>query len=122
MVRARVLPWIRCLALDQYEEAVAALESGGEAGASGWTATSLRAALHPYYTDHQRISLEPEARNTKHTHVIPSEDRKSWRVMQVLVDPEEHNDWQVEFEIDLAASKAAEVLVMRLVGVGPIGA
>jgi len=108
--------------LDQFEEAVAALESGGEAGASGWTAISLRAALNSYYTDHERISLEPEARNAKHTHVIISEDRKSWRVMQVLVDPEEHNDWQVEFEIDLAASKAAEVLVMRLVGVGPIGA
>jgi hypothetical protein len=108
--------------LDQFEEAVAALESGGEAGSSGWTAASLRTALDPYYTDHERISLEPEARNTKHTHVVPSEDRKSWRVMQVLVDSEGHNDWQAEFEIDLAASKAAEVPVMRLVGVGPIGA
>jgi hypothetical protein len=121
-VRARVLPWMRCLALDQFEEAVAALESGGESGSSGWTAASLRTALDPYYTDHERISLEPEARNTKHTHVVPSEDRKSWRVMQVLVDPEGHNDWQAEFVIDLAASKAAEVPVMRLVGVGPIGA
>jgi hypothetical protein len=42
--------------------------------------------------------------------------------MQVLVDPEGHNDWQAEFEVDLAASKAAEVPVMRLVGVGPVGA
>ncbi len=122
LLRARVLPWVRCLALDQFEEAVAALESGGEAGASGWTAASLKTAMDPYYKDHERISLDPEARNTKHTHVQPSEDRKTWRLMQVLVDPEGHNDWQAEFEIDLAASKAAEVPVMRLVGVGPIGA
>ena len=121
-IRARVLPWVRCLSLDQFEEAVAALESGGESGASGWTAASLKAALDPYYTDHERISLDPEARNLKHTHVKPSEDRKIWRVMQVLVDPEEHNDWQAEFEVDLAASKAAEAPVMRLIGIGPIGA
>jgi hypothetical protein len=109
-------------ALDQFEEAVAALESGGEPGSSGWTAASLKTAVDPYYKDHERISLDPEARNTKHTHVQPSEDRKTWRLMQVLVDPEGHNDWQAEFEIDLAASKAAEAPVMRLVGVGPVGA
>ena len=86
------------------------------------TAASLKAALDPYYTDHERISLDPEARNLKHTHVKPSEDRKIWRVMQVLVDPEGHNDWQAEFEVDLAASKAAEAPVMRLIGIGPIGA
>ncbi|MFM8877910.1 MAG: DUF3516 domain-containing protein [Verrucomicrobiota bacterium] len=121
-IRARVLPWVRCLSLDQFEEAVAALESGGGSGASGWTAASLKAALEPYYTDHERISLDPEARNLKHTHVKPSEDRRTWRVMQVLVDPEGHNDWQAEFEVDLAASKAAEAPVMRLIGIGPIGA
>jgi hypothetical protein len=121
-IRARILPWIRNLALDQFDEAVAALESGGEAGSSGWTAASLKAAVDPYYDDHERISLDPEARNAKHTHVKPSEDRRTWRVMQVLVDPEGHNDWQAEFEVDLAASKAAEAPVMRLIGVGPVGA
>jgi hypothetical protein len=40
----------------------------------------------------------------------------------VLVDPEEHNDWQAEFEVDLAASRAAGAPVIRLVGLGPIGA
>jgi hypothetical protein len=128
LVRARVLPWIRCLALDQYDEAVSLLDPGAgegagtETGASGWTAASLRAALDPYFEEHERIRLDPEARNVRHTHVKPSEDRRTWRVMQVLVDPEEHNDWQAEFEVDLAASRAAGAPVIRLVGLGPIGA
>jgi hypothetical protein len=38
-----------------------------------------------------------------------------------LVDPEEHNDWMVEFEVDLAASRAAGQPVLWLRGFGPIG-
>jgi hypothetical protein len=37
--------------------------------------------------------------------VIPSEDKKSWRIQQMLVDPEGHNDWVADFEVDLAQSR-----------------
>jgi hypothetical protein len=53
--------------------------------------------------------------------VVPSEDKKSWRVQQMLVDPEGHNDWVAEFEVDLPASRAAEEPVMVLRRIGALG-
>ena len=54
---------------------------------------------------HARIRLDPEARNLRHTYVTPSEDRAHWLVQQMLIDPEEANDWVAEFDIDLAQSR-----------------
>jgi hypothetical protein len=90
---------------------------GAAATAEDWNAERLRQAIDAYYAEHQRICLDPNARNLRHTYVLPSEDRKSWRVQQVLVDPEEHNDWIAEFEVNLAASRAAEEPVIRLLGI-----
>jgi hypothetical protein len=36
----------------------------------------------------------------------------------MLVDPEEHNDWVAEFEVDLASSRKAGEPVMRLRRIG----
>jgi IS5 family transposase len=66
------------------------------------------------------IRFDPEARNVRHTHVEPSEDRRTWRVQQVLVDPALHNDWMAEFEVDLAVSREANQPVLWLRGIGPI--
>ena len=51
----------------------------------------------------------------------PSDDRRTWRVQQVLVDPELHNDWMAEWEVDLAASREANQPVLALRAIGPIG-
>jgi len=42
-------------------------------------------------------------------------------VQQVLVDPEQHNDWMVECEVDLPASREANRPVLSLREIGPIG-
>jgi hypothetical protein len=70
-----------------------------------WTADRLHAAVEAFYVGHERICLEPEARNARHTYVLPSEDKKTWRVQQRLVDPEGDNDWVAEFEVNLAQSR-----------------
>ena len=44
-----------------------------------------------------------------------------WRVEQVLVDPEMHNDWMAVLELDVAASRAAAQPVLWLRNLGPIG-
>jgi hypothetical protein len=79
-----------------------------------WTAERLQNAMDAYLTNHQALLLTPEARNLRHTYVTPSEDKRTWRVQQMLVDPEGHNDWVAEFEVDLAASRAAVEPVLRL--------
>jgi hypothetical protein len=53
-------------------------------------------------------------RNARHTYVVPCGDKKSCRVQQMLVDPEEYNDWVVEFEIDIAESRKQGELVLKL--------
>ncbi|MEO6182313.1 MAG: DUF3516 domain-containing protein, partial [Verrucomicrobiota bacterium] len=64
--------------------------------------------------------LDPNARNIRHTYVTPSEDKRSWRVQQMLVDPEEQNDWVAEFEIDLAQSRLAGKPFLRLRRLGKL--
>ncbi|MEZ0274051.1 MAG: DUF3516 domain-containing protein [Roseimicrobium sp.] len=82
--------------------------------------SQLVAALEPYYDEHERISLDNEARNGRHTYVEPSEDKRTWRVCQVLVDPEGLNDWQAEFSVDLAQAREAGKPSLSLVAIGPV--
>ena len=51
----------------------------------------------------------------------PSEDKKTWRVQQMLVDPEGHNDWVAEFEVDLVESSKSGEPVMKLRRLGSLG-
>jgi hypothetical protein len=87
---------------------------------AGWNTERLAKLTDAYLADHQQLLITPEARNLRHTYIAPSEDKKSWRVQQMLVDPEGHNDWVAEFEVDLAASRAADEPVMRLLRLGAL--
>ena len=53
-----------------------------------------------YYQEHERLTLDPEARNHKHTYVTQDDDAGVWTIAQVLVDPEGLNDWQAIFTVD----------------------
>jgi hypothetical protein len=76
--------------------------------------------MEAYYVDHERIRLDNEARNGRHTYVEPGGDGKTWQVCQVLVDPDELNDWQVEFSVDLAQARADGKPTLALVKIGPV--
>ncbi len=96
----------------------AGLEPG--TAAQPWTAERLRQALDAYLADHERLLLTPEARNRRHTHLVPSADPATWRVQQTLVDPAGHNDWVAEFTVDLESSRAAGEPRLRLERLGPL--
>ena len=104
-IRNRIFIFLRGLVMEEFEQAVAGLNSPNDADGQPWTPARLSEILDRYYIDHKRVCLEPNARNIRHTYVTPSEDKKSWRVQQMLVDPEEHNDWVAEFDVDLAESR-----------------
>ncbi|MFM7213243.1 MAG: DUF3516 domain-containing protein, partial [Verrucomicrobiota bacterium] len=78
-------------------------------------------ALEAYHQEHEAFCFHPEARNLRHTHVIPSEDRSRWRIEQVLVDPDALNDWVIELEVDLRASREAREPVLHWKRMGPVG-
>ena len=52
--------------------------------------------------------------------VTPAEDRASWRVQQMLVDPQGLNDWVAEVDVDLTASRVTGEPVVQLVRLGSL--
>ncbi len=119
-IRSRVFAFVRALADDDFAAALASVDSPVAPDGTSWTAESIGMALRPYYTDHKRIGLDPEARNIRHTYLIKPEDKKTWRVQQVLVDPDAANDWIVGFAVDLAASRASGEPVLSLESIGRV--
>ena len=119
-IRNRIFMFLRGLVNRDFEQAVANLSSPQDLDGQPWTADRLQQALDAYHAEHQYICLDPNARNIRHTYVIPADDQRTWRVQQMLVDPEEHNDWVVEFEVDLARSREAAEPVLRLVRLGSL--
>jgi hypothetical protein len=137
-IRNRIFVFLRGLVIADYEAAITNLSTGTgradpalreqdaqqrvptDAEGQPWTADRLRAAVEAYELEHERICLDPNARNARHTYVVPSEDKKSWRVQQMLVDPEEDNDWVAEFEVDLAQSRALGEPFLRLRRIGSL--
>jgi superfamily II DNA or RNA helicase len=142
-IRNRIFVFLRGLVIADYEAALASLSEGRvprdpkidstvqsqglaelappkDAAGQPWTAERLRAAMEAYELEHERICLDPNARNTRHTYVVLSEDKKSWRVQQMLVDPEEANDWVAEFEVDLAQSRTLGEPFLQLKRIGSL--
>ncbi len=118
LIRNRIFSFLRGLAGQDFDQALTHLSLPHDAEGQPWTAARLAQTLHSYYAGHQRICLDPNARNTRHTYVLPSEDKQTWRIQQMLVDPQAHNDWVAEFEVDLAKSRAADepLLLLRKIG------
>ncbi|MDA1277163.1 MAG: DUF3516 domain-containing protein [Verrucomicrobia bacterium] len=120
-IRNRIFMFLRAVVNREFEEALAVVEPCEQTTGEPWTADRLRETLERYSSDHEQICLDPEARNIRHTYVIPSEDNQSWRVEQMLVDPEGKNDWVAAFEINLRRSRELEETVMRLIRIGALG-
>ena len=122
-IRTRIFIFLRAWTIGQHRAALEALDSPPEEKAgdpTGWTPEQLRSVLQDYSLEHERVRLDPEARNIRHTHVNPSDDRRIWRVQQVLVDPAMDNDWMIELDVDLTGSRQANRPILWLRSIGPI--
>jgi superfamily II RNA helicase len=120
-IRTRVFGLLRAWSIGQDAAAIGWLGAPEDGDGAAWTPERLKQAREQYCTGHEGLRLDPEARNLRHTYVEPSDDGKSWRVQQMLIDPGMHNDWVAEFEVDLAASREAGEPVMRLRRMGELG-
>jgi superfamily II RNA helicase len=119
-IRNRIFTVLRGLVIGDFSQAIAHLGSSNDVDGQPWTPERLQQSLDAYHLEHQRICLDPNARNARHTYVLPSEDKKTWRVQQMLVDPDEHNDWVAEFEVDLAESRKSKEPGLRLRRIGSL--
>jgi superfamily II RNA helicase len=119
-IRTRIFTFLRALAMDDYETAVATVHGPGSPDEPPWGADRLRETMTCYRADHERFRLDPAARNVQHTHIQPSEDRQHWHVEQMLIDPLDLNDWCAEFNVDITRSRDAAEPVLRLNRIGPL--
>ncbi|MGV3771990.1 MAG: DEAD/DEAH box helicase [Verrucomicrobiales bacterium] len=119
MVRNQVFSILRALATHNYTAAFESLSDKADADGKLWTADSLRRSMEPYYLEHERVLLDAEARNLRHTY-LSKPGSQTWTLNQTLVDPEGHNDWSLDFEINLLLSREEGAPDLKLLKIGPI--
>jgi superfamily II RNA helicase len=119
-IRNRIFIFLRGLVVADYETAIANLDSPLDGDDLNWTPDRLDKIMETYEADHERLCLDPNARNARHTYVAPSEDKKTWCVQQMLVDPKEESDWVAEFTVDLAESRQRGEPCLRLRRLGSL--
>jgi hypothetical protein len=120
LVRTDLFSILRGLAGRNFEAALESLDSLADAAGENWSGPRLERATLDFLKEHERILLDNEARNIRHTYIKPAEDRKSWLVQQTLVDPEGHNDWTLDLLVDLEKSRASGEPHLQLLRIGPI--
>lgn len=120
-IRNRIFTFLRALVIGDLEGALECFTDIEKLDEPLLTVDALREQLEGYHAEHERICLDPEARNVRHTYVIPQDDKRQWKVQQMLVDPEQHNDWVAEFEVDLGKSKEIGAPVIRFKRIGVLG-
>ncbi len=123
-IRAEVFNFIRMLANKDYktldeEYDLDPIFSDREETVK-WKDIALDELMSEYYDSRGWIRLDPEARSVQHTHYEVSDDGKGWTVSQTVIDSEDLNDWQVIFEIDIAASRENGKLEMVVKSIGGI--
>ena len=110
-VRQLALGFLRGLDYGEINTAFEALNPEGEEESTALSpeiVSSLEGLLDDYFQSHERIRLDPEARNQRYSIIQKQEDRTKWKFQQTLVDPEGLNDWFVEFDVDLTKSRQAD--------------
>lgn len=119
-VRTRIFGFLRGFVNAEFEQAMLHLNCIEAINGEPWTEAKLKELRDSYYSEHPALCLDPGARNLRNTYVLPSEDKKTWRVQQMLIDPDETNDWVAEFSVDLLDSKERGEPVMRLLRLGEL--
>lgn len=106
-IRQSVFFFLRSLAAGKVQDALDALasENSKPDNSSSPSPAELERQLKAYLQNRQRIRLDPEARNQRHSRIQKQADRQTWHLHQTLVDPEEKNDWCAEFAINLPQSR-----------------
>jgi hypothetical protein len=113
MVRNAVWKIVRFVAFKQYDRAAEALSEASEA--NEWDYGRFKEALAPYWAEYDEIQIGPDARSSAQLKI---EQRESeWELTQILLDPDEHRSWRMQFQIDLPASRKAGVPVLTLLNV-----
>lgn len=120
MIRARLFALLHALQGGDWEEALGVLgDTPCDGEGEAWTTDRLKALMGEYTATHEGPRLDPEGRNLRHTYVqAKPEAPRTLLIQQMLVDTAEMNDWVLEVEVDLDASREEKQPVLRLARFG----
>ncbi|WP_449384973.1 DEAD/DEAH box helicase [Cellulomonas soli] len=116
LVRGALFRRVELSAREQYGALAALGDLDPDGGA--WDRDRWAAALDPFYDDHDEILTGPAARGPGLFQV--STGSGTWRVRQLLDDPEGDHDWRIDVIVDLAASDEAGEVRLRVEAVGAL--
>jgi hypothetical protein len=109
LVRNEVYRFIKALASGDFETAVALLK----AGPITWSPHDLEKKGKEYKSaGHLRLSTDPKARDPKLMTTEKAGD--TWKVEQIMVDPEEKNDWSASFTIEFTESGGLSLILDKI--------
>ena len=126
LVRTAIFGFLQDIAAHDWESADSRLRTGesrvlGEGEVESEGARRLSGAFPAYFDARGRFRLDPEGRSSTRTFWDEDRPNAEWRVSQVLVDAEGHNDWEARFVVLLPESRAANRPILRFESVTPIG-
>jgi hypothetical protein len=99
-IRNEVFSWIRLFSQKNAAEfSVRSIERAIPQGKT-WLPPELDAVMKSYFENHSRLRTDTSARAPVHC-TIQHQGGSEYSVQQILVDSEEHNDWQFKFRIRL---------------------
>lgn len=80
-----------------------------------WDEAGLEAAFAPYFEEYGNIVVDPAARSPRYLTIEETKD--SWRLTQIIVDPEEELGTQLVFSLELEACRSAGRALVSLLSV-----
>lgn len=100
-IRNEVFRVLRLLSFGQYEDAATLL---------GTSTPDLETPMEQYFTDHDAILLNPDARALKFSKINESPEGV-FSVEQTIIDPDGKNDWKILLEAQLKEGSAERVVL-----------
>ena len=101
LLRNEIFKLIRSLANRSLDDISEFLQPPSDFCFETLTESNLKIALEEYFTNHSRLCTDSKARAPKNSLFKPYEEREHWiTVEQILVDPDEHNDWALHLMIN----------------------
>jgi len=119
-LRQIVFQFLRALSNSEFVLALELTPAASVPGQPDWNPESLRVALDRYRQVRGRFRLDPEARNLKHTHFLQGDQNSRLTIEQVLIDPDEHNDWIVAFEVEMGGIPPKDSASVRFRDLRPL--
>ena len=113
-VRAEMHRLVKALSVRNFEEAELCTR---QTEWDPWTAERFRDAIEPYFEIYDTLIFDHRARFPTNTQIRKTGNRR-WRVRQVVLTPDEENDWYIEGTMDLRVPPPADspLVAVRYVG------